>query len=245
MTVTANKPAPYAPASVVLDLIHRHRTRGLPPPIFGDVLGRSGVAETLIPRTLQSIQALDLVDAKTGMPTPTFEAIRLAPEAEYKKALENWLKGTYADVFAFVDPTKDDETRVRDAFRNYQPIGQQGRMVTLFLALCTAAGLIPEKSASAATQRSAPSRSAATRPRPQNVTTLRNLATLSGAQNRGIANTPEIPAPLAGLLAKLPPEGHGWTKESRQKFLATFETVLDFCFPVVKATPENENGGQT
>jgi hypothetical protein len=32
-----------------------------------------------------------------------------------------------------------------DAFRTYQPIGQQERMVLLFQGLCRAAGIIPEK----------------------------------------------------------------------------------------------------
>jgi hypothetical protein len=241
MPVTAERPAPYAPSTAVLDIVDRRRNRGLQAPITGEVLQRAGVSDSLIPRTLQALQTLDLID-DNGAPTPTFETIRLAPDAEYKQRLAEWLKGAYADVFAFVDPMADDETRIRDAFRSYQPHGQQGRMVTLFLGLCKAAGMVPEKTPSATTQRPAPSRAAAIRPRSLG-TTLRNLATPSGAQNRAIHSNPSgIPAPIAGLLAKLPPDGQGWTKESRQKFVSTFEAVLDFCFPVVKAVPENENG---
>ena len=44
-----------------------------------------------------------------------------------------------------------------DAFRTYQPIGQQERMVLLFQGLCTAAGMIPEKV-------SAPARARTNRP---------------------------------------------------------------------------------
>jgi len=43
-------------------------------------------------------------------------------------------------------------------------------------------------------------------------------------------------------LESLPPQGEGWTKEARDKFMATFGTVLDYCFPFVKS--EKESGGQ-
>src|SRR5688572_6029743 len=119
MAVTPDRPGPYAPAKAVLDIMARYRSRGLPPPIDADVLGRVGIPYSLIPRTLQALQALDLID-ETGKPTPTFEGLRLAPEAEYPQRLADWLKGAYADVFAFVDPAKDDPARIRDAFRNYQ-----------------------------------------------------------------------------------------------------------------------------
>src|SRR5262245_32378107 len=101
MPVTADRPAPYAPGSAVLDVIDRHRNRGLPSPINSEVLGRAGIAQTLIPRVLQSLVTLDLIDAETGAPTPTFEAIRRAPETEYRARLAEWLKGAYADVFSF------------------------------------------------------------------------------------------------------------------------------------------------
>ena len=143
MPVTKDRPAPYAPAKTILDILERYRQRGLPPPIDSETLSRAGVPETLLPRVIQSLRALDLI-TEDGQPTPTFEGIRLAPEAEYKKRLEDWLRGTYADIFSFVDPAKDGDVRIRDAFRSYQPIGQQDRMVTLFVGLCTAAGLIPE-----------------------------------------------------------------------------------------------------
>jgi hypothetical protein len=236
MPVTANKPAPYATAGAILDLINRYRSRGLPSPVDNEVLARAGVAQTLIPRTLQSLHTLDLVDPKTGMPTQTFEALRLAPEDEYKSRLGEWLKGVYADIFAFVDPSKDSEARIRDAFRNYQPIGQQERMVLLFEGLCAAAGLMPEK----------PARASA----PSPVVTPRQRTIVKRIVADKFKNAPRhasaIPAPLAGLMASLPAEGDVWTKSERAKFLTTFTAVLDFCFPVVEsgARAEKENGGQ-
>lgn len=144
MAVTSNSAVPYAPASAVLEIVSRHRSRGLPSPVNADVLGRAGVSNSLIPRTLQALQVLDLIDDK-GAPTPTFESLRLAPEAEYKQRLAQWLNGAYADVLNFVDPGTADEVAVRDAFRNYNPVGQQPRMVSLFLGLYAAAGIGPEK----------------------------------------------------------------------------------------------------
>lgn len=228
MAVTSDKPAPYAPASAVIDIVTRYRNRGLIFPVTADVLARAGVSDSLIPRTLQALITLDLIK-EDGNPTDTLEGIRLAPEAEYKKRLEDWLKGAYADVFAFVDPTTDDETRVRDAFRSYQPVGQQARMVTLFQGLCAAAGLTAEKPAKAKTQ-SPPPRNFSPLARKRLVQSATNK---SGAAKTSVAHT-GIPAPLAGLLASLPPEGGDWTKAQRDKFITTFGAVLDFCFQIVE-----------
>src|SRR4030081_533149 len=92
MPVTANKPAPYAPGGTILEVIDRRRNRGLPTPITAEVLGRAGIAPTLIPRVMQSLQGLDLIDAD-GQPTIALENIRLAPEADYKKVMGEWIKG--------------------------------------------------------------------------------------------------------------------------------------------------------
>jgi hypothetical protein len=227
MAVTADKPSPYAPPSAILDLIERHRSRGLPPVVNPDVLGRAGISESLIPRTMQALFTLDLID-EAGKPTPTFEGIRLAPEVEYKKRLEDWLKGTYADVFSFVDPTQDDETKIRDAFRTYQPVGQQARMVTLFQGLCTAAGLAPDKMQES--RQRLPIRQLPSKRLP-----LKAAANPSKTPSGFVAPKFDgaIPTPLAGLLASLPNNGK-WTREQRDKFVTTFSAVLDFCFAVVE-----------
>lgn len=118
-----------------------------------EVLARASVSESLIPRTLQALQILDLLDEQ-GMPSKTLEGIRLAPEAEYKQRLAEWLQSAYADVLRYVDPAVDDETKLRDAFRMYNPVGQQPRMITLFLGLVGVAGLGPEKQTTPRRQRS-------------------------------------------------------------------------------------------
>jgi hypothetical protein len=240
MAVTADKPSPYAPASAILDLIDRHRNRGLPAPINAEVLARAGISESLIPRTLYALQVLDLVD-ETGKPTSTFEGIRLAPEVEYKKRLEDWLKGAYADVFSFVDPSQDDDVAIRDAFRGYQPTGQQDRMVSLFQGLCVAAGIAAEKPKAQKTQQN---RSVLRiLPKPTAPAATKRIGFLKSIAKSSASAAPSgLPPALAGLLASLPATGEGWTADDRAKFVTTFGAVLDFCFPINEPSAAKQNG---
>ncbi len=238
MAVTPDKPAPYAPPSSILDIIRRYRDRGLSFPVNADVLTRIGVPESLVSRTMQALITLDLFN-EVGNPTPTLEGIRVAPEAEYKKHLEDWLKSAYADVFSFVDPTTDDDIRIMDAFRSYQPQGQRGRMVTLFQGLCAEAGLAPPKKTAA--PRSPMARSPAIGPR----TSPNRAVNINIPQRKSIFAKPAtgLPPALAGLLESLPAPSVGWTADDREKFMKTFEAVLDFCIPITEPATK-ENSGQ-
>lgn len=223
MAVTTAAPAPYAPPSAILEVINRYRHRGLPTPINSDVLGRAGVSESLIQRTLQALQTLDLIDDK-GAPRQTLEGLRLAPEHEFKTRLAEWLNGAYADVLQFIDPATATETQVRDAFRTYNPIGQQGRMVTLFQGLYAAAGIGPER-------QSAPRPTARTaQPRPR---ITQQTPKQDARKGNPKGNSSGLPPALSGLLDSLPSPDEGWTQYDRDKFYDTFGTVLDFCIPIV------------
>lgn len=228
MPVTSARPGPYSPPTAIMGVVDRYRNRGLQSPFTTEVLVRAGVSDSLIPRTLQALQVLDLIN-EDGTPTETLEGLRKAPAADYQNRLQEWLKGAYAEVFLFVDPTTDDADAIRDAFRNYDPVGQQSRMVTLFMGLCEAAGLIAKTQKEPKTRQRAPSAKPATPTRRR-----------SAAQEK--VNQPShIPPALAGLLGSLPPEGNSWTQKRRDKFLETFGTVLDFCFPINK---DNEGGSE-
>ena len=238
MPVTSDRPGPYAPPSAILEVINRRRDRGLTAPINAEVLARAGVSQSLIPRTLQSLETLDLIDSD-GQPTATFEALRLAPTPELQKRLQEWLKSAYADVFSFVDPSQDDEVKITDAFRPYQPAGMQRRMVILFRDLCTAAGLAPQKQAAAPK----PQSPRATFSPKARASAEQIVKKMTRAQHRStpaaMAESTGLPAPLAGLLAKLPPDGAGWTQPRRDSFVKTFEAVLDFCFPIEAHEPDD------
>jgi hypothetical protein len=228
MPVVATNPAPYAPASAILDIIDRYRNRGLARPFTAEVLVRAGVSDSLIPRVMQALQTLDLID-DIGNPTETMEALRRAPEPEYKNQLAAWINAAYADVMLFVNAS-DDETAIRDAFRGYNPVGQQSRMVSLFMGLCRAAGMRTDDQSNAK-PRPLARRSAA----PTGVSAVRKNSAITpktGGIIFGGGIPAPIPAPIAGLLSKLPPEHGTWTSTEREKFITTFEAVLDFCFTV-------------
>lgn len=232
MPLTKDQSAPYAPASAILEILNRNRSRGLPSPIDKEILARAGVSESLVPRTLQSMQILDLID-ENGNHTETLEGLRLAPEAEYKGKLRQWLDAAYSDVLQFVDPEQDDEIKVRDAFRPFKPTGMQDRMVTLFTGLYTAAGAWSDRGPrpTASTPRPRPKSSP---PRKPDAKAKSDVGPSDSATRNEKSQDfgPDLPAPIAGLLSGLPLDGNGWTKDRRDKFLVTFGAVLDFCFPI-------------
>lgn len=230
MAVTADNPVPYAPTGQMVEILNRYRNRGNPQAFDLESLARIGVPDSLATRTLQALKTLDLVD-ENGAPTQTFESLRLAPEAEYNAALEAWLKVAYSDVFDIVDPATDDETRVRDAFRSYNPAGQQGRMVSLFIGLCELAGIREKAEKKRETGGSNRSPRTTRKPAPRKKAAKQQKG--NSGTNAMVAGVPGLPASLSGLLQSLPAEGKGWTQEQRNKFHETFGTLLDFCYPIV------------
>jgi hypothetical protein len=233
MAVTAGTTAPYAPPSAVLDIVSRHRNKGLPPVVDAAVLERSGLSHSLVPRTLQALTTLDLIDAD-GRLTSTFESIRLAPEADYQLRLMEWLNAAYADALAFVDPATASESEIRDAFRHYKPAGQQARMVTLFLGLYAAAG-VSRGRPRGTTLRSQTSAS-------HRMPTRAALAVQRASQQqvRVPPLASNLPAPIAGLLTKLPQEGRGWTRQQRDQLVTAFGATLDVCFPILTSGERDE-----
>lgn len=232
MPVTKDKSAPYAPPSAVLGIVERHRTRGMPSLVDAEVLARAGITDSLISRTLQALQTLDLID-ESGNHTDVLEGLRLAPESEYRERVASWLNAAYADILEYVDPAKDDETKIRDAFRPFKPTGQQSRMVTLFSGLYAAAGIAPEKPITEA-KRARSGSPAATR--------RKSSGKASATKDRKFEPATGIPAPLAGLLSSLPSEGQGWTQEQRESFVTAFGAVVDYCFPIIveQSAPNSE-----
>lgn len=241
MGVRSSSPAPYGPPAGVLAMINGFRDRGLTTPFQNDVYARAGISESLIPRVKNSLEALDLVDAE-GNPSPQFIAIRQAKTDEFKPMLADVIRAAYGDVFQFVDPAKDDLTRIADAFRAYEPHGQRGRMVTLFLGLCAAAGIIPEgdKKLRAAPRQQ---RSASTVPPngmngrgghrgPSTGGPAGMRVQHDGGRHELVGTNGPISPALIGLLGSIPQRG--WTKANRDRFLAAFGHVLDFTVPMIE-----------
>jgi hypothetical protein len=143
-TPTDRPNAPYAPLGNVLTVIRRLRERGVPVPVTKDALTVLGIPEGNAPRTLQSLKLLGIVAGDGGL-TPAAERLRRASTEEYPETLAEIVREAYAPVFAVVDPAVDTEVRIGDAFRQFDPSTQRGRMVTLFLGLCAEAGISSER----------------------------------------------------------------------------------------------------
>jgi hypothetical protein len=211
-----------------MEVVNRFR-RGLSGPFTADVLKRAGISDSLTPRTLQALRALDLIDDK-GIPSSVFEALRRASEGEYPQRLADWLNGAYADVLNYVDPATADEVAIRDAFRNYNPVAQQPRMVTLFTGLYAVAGIRTDKPSSQHT----PRQPRAPIPKPRTSVAAAKLSPDWAKVSRMWSHPkPDLPPALAGVMASLPAFGKGWTQEKRDQFLKLIGTALDFCFPII------------
>ena len=244
MPVRTGESAPYAPPATIMQIINGFRDRGLATPFTADVLVRAGVTESLVPRVLRSLEGLDLIDEK-GSPTAEMEGLRRASTEEFRPRLEAIVRSVYAEVFQFTDPAKDPPTKIADAFRAYEPIGQRGRMVTLFLGLCEAAGIISEGAA----RKQAPGGNG--RKKPDRVRKAAGAASVrTQSQARGAAPqtgassaAPGLPPALTGLLASLPQDGRGWIKADRDKWVTVFTTVLDFAIPIVEMVASNGDDG--
>jgi hypothetical protein len=229
--------APYAPPTAVLAFIEAFRNRPVPTPFTTDVYVRAGVPDSLAPRVAKSLEGLDLVDAD-GNPTAELEGLRRAPAEEYRQRLAAIIRAVYAEVFQFIDPAADTPERIADQFRVFEPIGQRGRMVTLFLGLCAAAGIIseqPKKQAAATVQRAPRPKGRITSVVPES---LRRAASVSARAQLRNDQDRHLPTALTGLLGAIPSPEVGWTQQQRNGFVAAFSSVLDFCIPIIEPPRE-------
>ena len=227
MAIEDGGAAPYTPKLTIPQFLRHYRERGMNPPIDGSKLARTGIAETLTPRTLQALLLLELID-EGGNPTDTLEGLRKASETDYQERMQEWLKYVYSDAFSFIDPASATEDSIRDAFRGYVPTGQQPRMVGAFIALCEEAGLREKSEKPERTTRTVVTSSrrvAARKP-------VRRAPQRDGKSQSIAHSSSGLPPALGGLLATLPSAEEGWTKDRRDAFIIAFQSVLDFCVPV-------------
>jgi hypothetical protein len=231
MPVTPDRAGPYAPAKVIIDLVERYRSKGLPTPVNGEVLARAGVPESVIARSLQALVTLDLIDAE-GRPTVVLEGMRVAPEAEYRNRMGEWLTAAYADALQFVDPASATETEIRDAFRQYKPIGQQPRMVILFMGLFRHAGLAPDKNP---TGGAAPRKAVAGPPakrvdKPKPTPRAQPAGAAEGATLKVREDDQDKQQPqteyLKALLDKFPAFDPAWPDDIKAKWFDGFDTFM-------------------
>jgi hypothetical protein len=232
MALQPDGSAPYTTAQAAIITLEGWRERGLGVPVTPDVLVRAGVSESLGNRTLMSLKQLELVD-DDGRPTEQMEGLRLARgHDEYQARLQEWLRGVYADVLHYCDPSLDGSERVAEAFRTYLPKGQRRGMAALLIGLWRYAGLpvpaesppsSPRSPAARPSRTSGPSRTL--RPAPP--------ARPAGAES----DTDDLPPGLVGLLRQIPRDGASWTASKRDGFLSAFAAVLNYSVPVEDPAP--------
>jgi hypothetical protein len=245
MVLNTNGQAPYAPTRAVTNILSRFRDRGLQSPITIDVLMKAGIQESLAPRVQQTLRLLDFIDDE-GVPNSTFDALQRAPESEYRKGLADMIRAAYAEVYRFADPATDGVDRLRDAFRGFNPRGQQERMISLFLGLCEFAEI--DASAAIADRRAGTEISARNvnraiskiKPRPSVLTRqdLLKAKIQNDIANSALPNIAQLPQGLVGLLQQIPLKGAGWSRSRRDEFMNAFGAVLDFSVPVREHEPE-------
>jgi uncharacterized protein DUF5343 len=233
MAIRTGGQAPYAPPQTVVGIIHTFRNRPVQPPFTPDVLMRMGVKDSLLPRVTATLKALDLIGDDL-MPTPQFEGLRRAPEAEYRQRFEAVVRSAYEEVFQYFDPTTDGEEKARDIFRHYEPIGQLTRIVRLFLALCEEAGIFPQgRAKNSGATRVVSVKRPATRREPKPVEPpARRGASVSAAANVRTGDGGLVPPAIMGVLQGLPSASRGWTQRERDQFYAAFGSLLDFSIPI-------------
>jgi hypothetical protein len=238
MSIRTGAPAPYGPPAGVLAVVNGYRDKGLVTPFTPEVLRRAGINESLIPRVYKSLEGLDLID-HDGNPTEQLKGLRTARTDEFQQTLAEVVKSAYAEVLKFTNPATDDAKHIADAFRSYEPAGQRGRMVTLFMGLCEAAGIVPT-----GTLRTASMGAGRANGAPRSATDASRRTGLgiglSGRARDGGGSA--ISQALLGLIASLPSNGTTWTKHQREKFMTAFGHVLDYTIPLADDAPSSAVG---
>jgi Family of unknown function (DUF5343) len=229
MPLQHDGPAPYGPPRPVLQVIERFRDRGLQTPLTTEVLAKAGVTESLVNRTLQTLKLLDLIE-DDGNPSEALRDYAKAPEDEAKARFAEMVRGTYAPIFSFVDPASDPPGRIRDAFRSYEPRGQQDRMVILFLGLCEYAGIISE--VPKRTPGPKPVRAGSSKPRTTTPQRTRSGVKPPPADRNEVQVPDQLPDAVKGIVRELAVIGPTWTKDRRDAFMKVWEAVVDFSYPV-------------
>lgn len=240
MTQSTDNFAPYAPVSNVTDAITRKRDRGLPSPVTNEVLESIGIPPGNSSRTLQALKFLGLIDDE-NMQTETMERMARASSSEYEQVLASIVRSAYGSVFTIVDPSQDDETAINDAFRQFTPLAQRERMVTLFLGLCREAGMAVSQTTRRRT--SERRRSASTTQRAKQNSSNNTSHAVQVVESEAS----ELPACsiaidyrlISAIINQLPGNGR-WSSIRRERWLAALTAAVDLIVELEEDGAEGE-----
>jgi hypothetical protein len=196
------------------------------------VLVKAGVSESVVRRVSQALRQLDLTDNDMN-PSEVLKQYSVAPTDEAKSLLEKAVRDAYQPVLSFVNPAEDPPERIRDAFRSYEPRGQQERMVTLFVGLCRHVGLMAD------VQKPSSDGAKARKPRKPGSTPAKGRATPgSGRSDDSPVQPPllrgeqQLPPAVDGLVRQLAVIGPTWTLEQRAQFMNLWALTVEFSYPI-------------
>ena len=131
---------PYAPPANMQAFLQRLRRMNMPSAITRDLLKSIGISENIVPRLFATLRFLDFI-TDSDQPTETLVGLAGSTGDEYRQLLEKTIRKAYADDFQNIDPSRDTQERVMNAFQRYMPRSQHSRQVMLFLGLCREAGI--------------------------------------------------------------------------------------------------------
>ncbi len=194
--------APYAPLASVRKILEAIRV-GNEGPWTAEACASSGVTDSMIPRTLNSLEALGIVDAPGNL-TGAGRALLGTSEPEYAASLKSIVREAYAEVLARVDPSTASAEAIALAFAGLEPRAQQDKMVSLFRGLSAECGL------SSARRRRTPARET------------------RGAAARELSGGV---SPIEAVLRQLP-TGRRWTKERRDAWITAMTSFVDLLYEI-------------
>lgn len=131
---------PYAPPANMQAFLQRIRRMNMPQKVTREMLKGIGISENIVPRVLSTLRFLQLI-TDGDEPTDVLRGLAGSTEDEYRQLLERTIRSAYADDFQTIDPARDPQEVIMNAFQKYTPRSQHSRQVMLFLGLCREAGL--------------------------------------------------------------------------------------------------------
>ena len=198
-----------------------------------------GISEGNIPRTLQTLRFLNLIDEE-GRQTKAFNRIARVSTSEYPEILGEIIKEAYSDVFTIIDPAEATDIEFIDAFRFYQPQAQRNRMIILFRGLCQEAGLI-EGGPPETRKRGRVTKTNKLPTQPQASGILKAQSYTEGSSQSPIVDSYQSInqeyALLEVLLRQLP-EDRQWTKARRDRWLQALTANVDLLVDIIEAEDE-------
>lgn len=168
---------------------------------------------------------------------PAFEELKRAKTEEYPERLAEIVRGAYLPVFQIVDPNKDSDTALDDAFRHFEPSAQRVKMIALFRGLAEEAEIIEKGKPR---QREGGARRSETAPPRQRAAPKVPKPTTETGPALGVTVDEALPdyRLIQAVIQQLPREPR-WPGARRDRWLAALTAAVDLVFEVEEEGPRS------